>query len=547
MMRGTVPSASSGAQHTFSRAPQAAIPRSKFNRTFSTKTTFNEGILTPILVDEMLPGDTFSLKMHSFARISTLLFPIMDNLYMESFFFFVPNRLLWSNWEKFCGYQVDPGDSTDFTIPQMVAPAMTGIAEGTLADYFGLPTQVPDLEFNSLHFRAYNLIWNDWFRDENMQDSVVVDLDNGPDTYSDYVLLRRGKRYDYFTSCLPFPQKGPDVELPLGTSAPVIGIGMANNTWTAGPTGSLYESDGQTRAYSTYKFASSVALGSADNQFAIEQDATTGFPNIRADLTDATAATVNDVRLAFQTQKLYERDARGGTRYTEIVKSHFGVTSPDMRLQRPEYIGGGSTPVIVNPVAQTAPTSGSNALGQLGAFGVCAPQGHGFTYSATEHGVILGLIMVRADVNYQQGMDRMWSRQTRLEFYWPALSHLGEQAVLNKEIFAQGPAAINPSTGIAYDEEAFGYQERFAEYRYKPSLITGLFRSNATGSLDSWHLSQDFGSLPALNDEFIVEDAPMTRIKAITTSYDFLFDSVFSYNCARPMPTYAIPGLIDHF
>lgn len=541
MLRGSVPTVNSRAQHTFSRAPQAAIPRSKFNRSFGHKTTLNEGILTPVLVDEMLPGDTFSLNMHGFARISTLLFPIMDNLYCESFFFFVPNRLLWSNWEKFCGYQVDPGDSTDFTIPQMEAPAMTGVQEGELADYFGIPTTIAGLEFNSLHFRAYNLIWNDWFRDENMQDSVTVDLDNGPDTYSDYVLLRRGKRYDYFTSCLPFPQKGPDVELPLGTSAPVERITNAPY-WKTFKGGT--NTDGAVGALSI------ASDGMGDTALVdVTPDGISLDPNggLIADLTDATAATVNDVRLAFQTQKLYERDARGGTRYTEIVKSHFGVTSPDMRLQRPEYIGGGSTPVSINPVAQTAPTSGSNALAQLGAFGTCAPTGHGFTYSATEHGVILGLICIRADINYQQGMDRMWSRQTRLDYYWPALSHLGEQAVLNKEIYAQGPAAINPMTGVAYDEEVFGYQERFAEYRYKPSLISGLFRSNATGSLDSWHLAQDFGSLPALNDEFIVEEAPMSRVKAVAASYDFLFDSFFSYHCARPMPTYAIPGLIDHF
>jgi len=266
-----------------------------------------------------------------------------------------------------------------------------------------------------------------------------------------------------------------------------------------------------------------------------------------ADLSDATAATINDLRLAFQTQKLYERDARGGTRYTEIIRSHFGVISPDMRLQRPEYLGGGSTPVLINPIAQTSPTSGVNALGQLAAYGVCAPQGHGFTYSATEHCLLIGLVSVRADLNYQQGLERMWSRQTRLDYYWPALSHIGEQAVLNKEIYSQGPAAINPGTGVAYDEEVFGYQERYAEYRYKPSQITGLFRSNATGTLDSWHLAQNFGSLPALNDEFIVEEAPMSRIEAVVDQPDFLFDCFFDFKCARPMPVYSVPGLVDHF
>lgn len=534
MLRGSVPSASSKAQHTFSRAPQAGIPRSSFNRTFGVKTTFNEGYLVPILADEMLPGDTFALKMHAFARISTLLFPIMDNLYLESFFFFVPNRLVWNNWENFCQVSTGPDDTTDYTIPQVSSPATGsgGIAEGTLFDYFGLPTKV-GLTFNNLHGRAYNLIWNEWFRSQDLQDPAVVDLDDGPDTYTDYVLLQRGKRYDYFTSCLPFPQKGPDVELPLGSTAP-IEITSASIA-TLNP--KIRKTTDKTTVNSQTGFTTDGAGNWASSPYA---GAVAYDPagTLVADLADATAATINDIRLAFQTQRFYEKQARGGTRYTEVIKSHFDVVSPDMRLQRPEYIGGGSTPVIINPVAQTAPTSGSNALAQLGAYGVCAPEAHGFTYSATEHGVIIGLINVRADLNYQSGMDRMWSRQTFTDYYWPVFSHLGEQAVLNQEIYAQGTSA---------DTEVFGYQERHAEYRYKPSLITGLFRSNATGTLDSWHLAQDFGSLPVLNDEFIVEEAPMSRVKAVSSSYDFLFDAVFAYHCARPMPVYAVPGLIDHF
>lgn len=533
MMRGTVPSVQSGAQHNFSRAPQAAIPRSKFNRSHGCKTTFNEGYLVPVLVDEMLPGDTFNLRMTAFARLATPIFPIMDNMYLESFFFAVPYRLVWDNWEKFNGYQVDPGDSTDYTVPVVVAPAVTGVVENTLADYMGIPVGVASLSFNSLHLRAYNLIWNEWFRDENLQDSLTVDLDDGPDTYTDYVLQRRGKRYDYFTSCLPFPQKGPDVELPLGTTAPVERVSNASY-WSA------YQQGTNTQAaFDDVLLANAgggvTAITQTAGGIAISLDPRGGLV---ADLADATAATINDLRLAFQTQKLYERDARGGTRYTEVIKSHFGVISPDMRLQRPEYLGGGSTPVIINPVAQTSSTSGSNALGQLAAYGVCAPSGHGFTYSATEHCLILGMVAVRADLNYQQGLERMWSRQTRLDFYWPALSHIGEQAVLNKEIFAQNTSV---------DNDVFGYQERYAEYRYKPSIITGLFRSDATGSLDSWHLAQDFAALPLLDSDFIVEDAPMTRIKAVTTQPDFLFDSYFQYHCARPMPVYAVPGLVDHF
>ena len=535
MLRGSVPSVDSKALHTFSRAPQAAIPRSKFNRSHGVKTTFDEGYLIPILCDEILPGDTFNLKMHAFARLATPIFPLMDNMYLESFFFAVPYRLVWDNWEKFNGYQANPGDSTDYTIPQVVAPAMGGVASGSLCDYMGIPTQVNSLTFNSLHLRAYNLIWNDWFRDENMQDSVVVPLGDGPDTYSDFTLLRRGKRYDYFTSCLPFPQKGPDVTLPLGTTAPVIGdgtnIGVYSNADTTRH--DLWQAAGG--ASTVYVHGSVIG---ADSPLHFDTVAPMG---LKCDLTDATAATINDLRLAFQTQKLYERDARGGTRYTEVVRSHFGVISPDMRLQRPEYLGGGSTPVIINPVAQTNQASSptfKDGLGNLGAYGVCAPHGHGFTYSATEHCILIGLVSVRADINYQQGLERMWSRQARLDYYWPALSHIGEQAVLNQEIYAQGTV---DDTGV------FGYQERFAEYRYKPSQITGLFRSNASGTLDSWHLAQDFGSLPVLNDEFIVEDAPMSRVKAVTTEPDFLFDCFFSYMCARPMPVYAIPGLVDHF
>lgn len=534
MLRGSVQSGNSSS-HTFSRAPQAGIPRSKFNRTFGVKTTFNEGFLVPVLADEMLPGDTFALKMHAFARISTLLFPIMDNLYLESFFFFVPNRLVWTNWEKFCGFQTNPGDSISFTIPQQTVTP-TGYAEGSLADYLGLPTKIANItKPNALHFRAYNLIYNTWFRDQNLQNSVTVDVGNGPDTASNYILMRRGKRRDYFTSCLPFPQKGPDVLLPLGTTAPIIGIGKTNQNFDFAPT-SLIESTGNSV---NYAFGSAVDYGVTDDSWFFKGSAaTSGIPQIFADLSAASAASINSIRVAFQTQKFYEKQARGGTRYIEIIKSHFDVTSPDMRLQRPEYLGGGSTAITISPIAQTSSTSGANTLGQLAAYGICAPEGHGFTYSATEHGLLLGIIMVRADLNYQSGMDRMWTRQTFTDYYWPVFSHLGEQSVLNQEIFANGTST---------DTEVFGYQERHAEYRYKPSLITGLFRSNATGSLDAWHLAQDFGTVPALNSSFIVEAAPMSRIVAVATGYDFIFDSVFSYHCARPMPIYSVPGLIDHF
>ena len=537
--------------HSFSQSPQANIPRSQFNRSHGCKTTFDSGYLVPVFLDEALPGDTFNLKMTAFSRLATPLQPFMDNLFMDSFFFAVPIRLVWDNWQRFNGEQPNPGDSTDFLVPTMTSPA-GGYLNSTLSDYFGIPTQVASLTHVSLWHRAYNLIWNEWFRDENLQDSVVVDKDDGPDTSTDYVLLRRGKRHDYFTSCLPFPQKGPAVELPLGSTAPVVTNGL-NPTFR-------YDDGAGTPLTQARLFAGPQPLASpADpdpNAASFEKNVTGGAPptrqvvafddvtGLQTDLSSATAATINSLRQAFQIQKMYERDARGGTRYTEIIRSHFGVHSPDARLQRPEYLGGGSCPIVVNPVAQTSSTftttpEPTTPQGNLAAFATCAIDEHGFTKSFTEHCLIIGMVSVRADLNYQQGLNRMFSRQTRFDFYWPALSHIGEQAVLNKEIFADASAN---------DDLVFGYQERFAEYRYKPSVITGQFRSNFAQSLDSWHLAQDFANLPTLNSTFIEENPPVDRVKALADDYpDFIFDSWFHYHCARPMPVYSVPGLVDHF
>jgi hypothetical protein len=530
--------------HNFAMVPRADIPRSRFAMQKTLKTTFDSGFLVPIMCEEILPGDTFNVNVTLFGRLATPLFPVMDNLHLDSFFFFVPNRLVWNNWVKFMGEQDNPADSISYTIPQQVSPA-GGYAIGSLQDYLGLPTvgQVTagsTVSHSALPTRAYNLIFNQWFRDENLQNSVTVDKGDGPDASpaTNYSILRRGKRHDYFTSALPWPQKGGNaVTLPLGTSAPITSTG--NPFQIRGASGAL--------AFLTTAggAGATINLNSATNNGNLNFGAAgTQMMGLYADLSQATAATINQLRQSFQIQKLLERDARGGTRYTEILRSHFGVTSPDARLQRPEYLGGGSTLVSISPIAQTSGTGQTGQAtpqGNLAAMGTYLAQNHGFSHSFVEHGYVIGVVSVRADLTYQQGLRRHWSRSTRYDYYFPAFAMLGEQAILNKEIYV---------TGTASDSNVFGYQERWAEYRYNPSEITGLFRSTAAGTIDPWHYAQRFTALPTLNSTFIQDTPPLARnlaVGAAANGQQFLLDAFFNINAARPLPMYSVPGLIDHF
>lgn len=566
-------------QHSFAKVPQVNMARSRFDRSFAVKDTMDFDYLVPILVDEVLPGDTINLSVKSFCRLATQLTPVLDNMYMDYFFFFVPNRLVWDNWEKFMGAQDNPGDSIDYEIPTITTTAVTGEAVGSIYDKMGIPTGIPGLQINALPLRCYALIWNEWFRDQNLQNSVTVNKDDGPDAPTDYTLLKRAKKHDYFTSCLPWPQKGDAVEFPLGGIAPVWGsqsalptaLGDQNNSPIFAVYGDRATTDGAHRASMGYSFdtTSLPVTGGADQHVThrnmslggsgtgvagnpsdlVFLDKTlsqafrgTAVAPFQALLEEATGgSSINVLRQAMMLQSLLELDARGGTRYVEILRAHFNVVSPDFRLQRPEFLSGGTVHINQHPVAQTAPTSGTNYLAQLASYSTASNMGNniGFSKSFVEHGYVIGLVQARADVTYQQGLKKMWSRQTKHDFFWPKLQELGEQAVLKREIYAQGDAN---------DDEVFGYQERYAEYRYSPSEIRGQFRSTYATPLDIWHLAEEFGSEPALNATFIESNTPIERSLAVTSTYPHLLcDYWFDLKHARPMVTYGVPASLGRF
>lgn len=539
------------------------MSRSTFDRSHSLKTSFNAGDVIPFYVDEVLPGDTFSVKTSKVVRMPSLITPIMDNIYLDTYFFFIPNRLTWEHWRELNGENTQSAwvPTTTYEVPQITSPSDGGWSVGTIADYMGIPTGVPGLSVNALPFRAYALVMNEWFRDENLTDPLLVPIDDavvaGVNT-GNYVTdvakggmpFKAAKYHDYFTSCLPSPQKGPDVTIPVASTGPYpVMTSLDRVPWEGSTTppltfagsvsGSPIDPSGNNgRALSLDPSGYLTAM--PESSFSATNTISAYPNNLWAMTGDATVATINQLRMAFQIQKMYERDARGGTRYIEILKSHFGVTSPDARLQRPEYLGGNRIPITINQIVQNSQTTDQSPQGNPVGLSLTSDSHHDFKKSFVEHGFILGLMVARYDHTYQQGLERFWSRKDRFDYYWPVFANIGEQAVKNKEIFAQGTEV---------DDEVFGYQEAWADYRYKPNHVTGEMRSQYAQSLDVWHLADDYAQLPALSDSWIREDkANIDRVIAVTSavSHQFFADIYLECRSTRPMPVYSIPGLIDH-
>lgn len=522
----------------FASIPSINVRRSVFNRSFEYKTTFDAGYLIPFYVKEVLPADTVKLSLSSLLRLTTPKVPFMDGLYVSYQFFFVPNRLVWSHWVNMMGERENPEDSIDYLTPQIT---ITNAQNGTLADYFGLPTNVTGTyKVSALPFRAYNLIFNEWYRDQNLQDSLPVEKGDGPDDISDYTLQRRAKYHDYFTSALPAPQKGPASSITLTGNAPVMSDGPIKfdigSQASSLDKGVVYSTEraGYSQMAQLHVAPSNLSVGSY-TYYPVSFGSDT---TLYADMTGVGDFTINDLRQAWQIQKLLETDMRSGTRYTEVLRAHFSVLSPDARLQRPEYLGGFTRPIAVSPVVQTSSTDTTSPQGNLAALSATFASGRAFTKSFVEHGWIIGLMSVRSDISYQQGVHRQWTRQGRYDYYWPVFAHLGEQPVLNKEIYVQGTAE---------DDEPFGYQERYAEYRYDQNMITGKLRSTDPQSLDMWHLSQEFENLPTLSEQFIQEDPPLDRVLAVTDEPQFIGVVSVNSQWTRAMPVYGVPGLVDHF
>lgn len=554
------------------------MPRSKFSRNMSHKTTFNIGDIIPFYIDEVLPGDTSQVRTSKVIRTQTLVAPIMDNIYLDTYYFFVPNRLVWEHWKQFMGENTESAwiPETEYSVPKITSPS-GGWTEGTIADYMGVPTKIDNLSVNALPFRAYALIMNDWFRDENLTDPLNIPINDSNQTGSNgsnYINdvangglpFKASKFYDYYTGALPAPQKGPDVNINVG-NVPVVGTGynlglQAGNNTTGGLVYGTFANNGNyglsvnagylgrtTGGISPapsggLSAASSIGVLTEDQAVAAGDLAYTGLQTADS----FSVATINQLRQAFQIQKFYEKSARGGTRYIEILKSMFGVTSPDARLQRPEYLGGNRIPININQVIQTSETQGT-PLGDTAAYSLTSDSHGDFIHSFVEHGWLIGLMVARYDHTYQQGLERMWSRTTKFDYYWPLFANLGEQAIKNREIYAQGSSRLNPNTNTPYDDEVFGYQEAWADYRYKPNRVSGEMRSNATTPLDMWHLADDYAALPSLSDSWIREDKTnLDRALAVTSSVSQqLFGDIYIQNVTtRAMPIYSIPGLIDH-